>query len=65
MTIQDVYKHFGSNWSEAARELKLGRNTSRYWLKVGYIPMPMQLRIENLTRGRLIADVNKINNNKE
>ena len=65
MTINEVFKFFGENWSEVCRELKLGKNTSRYWLKIGYIPMPMQLRIQDLTDDKLIADVNKISNNKE
>lgn len=57
MTVDDVYEYFGKNWSEACRELKLGKNTSRAWVLKGYIPIYTQLRIEKLTDGKLLADV--------
>ena len=59
MSIEDVYIMFDRNWAKIARELNLGRNTAAYWRKIGYIPMPMQLKIQKITCGNLIADMNK------
>jgi len=59
MTPEDVHKYYDENWSEVCRELKLGKNTSRGWVKKGYIPMFMQFRIEEMTKGALVADVSK------
>lgn len=39
------------------RELKLGVNTYKHWMKIGYIPMPTQKRIESLTGGRFKSDL--------
>ncbi len=59
MTIQEVYDYGYRNWAATMDNFGLGRNTYQYWLRVGYIPMPMQLRIEKITNGELKADVNK------
>jgi len=59
MNVDEVYIKFDRNWAKIARELNLGRNTAAYWRKIGYIPMPMQIKIQLATRGSLIADINK------
>lgn len=59
MSPNDVFTFYDKNWSKVSRELKLGKNTTSYWRKVGYIPMPMQLKIQQRTNGELIADINK------
>ena len=43
MDSVDVLSHFGS-WTNAMRELKFGVNTYQHWVKVGYIPMPAQIK---------------------
>lgn len=55
MSIEDVYKFYQCNWSEAARKLGLSQKTHINWRKIGYIPMATQLRIQNLTDGKLKA----------
>lgn len=59
MTLDELHKFYGRNWSRVARELGLGKNTARAWIKKGYIPMHTQLRIEKLTEGKLLAEVTK------
>ena len=59
MTIEEVYAFGGCNWSNCMRELKLGQNTYQGWQRSGYIPMATQLKIERITKKKLIADVNK------
>ncbi len=61
MTIDEVFNHYKCNWGELIREVGLGVNTPRYWRKIGYIPIPMQNRIERATRGALKADYSKHN----
>lgn len=58
MDTVDVLSHFGS-WTNAMRELKFGVNTYQHWVKIGYIPMPAQIKIEKLTKKKLVADINK------
>jgi len=57
MTAQELFIAYGNNWSEMMRELKLGVNTYKHWMKIGYIPMPMQKRIEAMTGGRFKSDL--------
>ncbi len=59
MKAKEVHAAYDCNWSKCMRELGLGNNTYKYWLKHGYIPMPTQLKIEKLTDGRLKADLNR------
>ena len=59
MDIKEVHEFFEKNWTKAMRGLRLGVNTYQHWMKIGYIPMPAQMKIEKLTKGKLIADVNK------
>lgn len=59
MTIEEVHTFFEASWTKAMRGLKLGVNTYQHWVKVGYIPMPAQIKIQKLTKGKLLADINK------
>lgn len=58
MKTDEIYEHFYQNWSRAMRELGFSKNTYQAWLKNGYIPMPSQLKIEEVTNSKLIADIN-------
>jgi len=60
MKIEEVYEQYYQNWSRAMRELGFSKNTYQLWLKSGYIPMPSQLKIEETTNGKLLADVTKM-----
>lgn len=55
MTIEEIYKGYGSNWTTAMRELKLSPGAYKHWVKVGYIPPHTQRYIEAVTRGRFVA----------
>jgi len=55
MTINEVYEYYNQNWCEVSRELKIGVNSYQHWIKIGYIPRPMQVRIELKTNGKLTA----------
>lgn len=57
MTIQEVYDKFWRNWSLAMRELNMSANAYQWWLKVGYIPIQTQAKIEAITNGELVASV--------
>lgn len=56
MTIDEVYKYFGSGYQ---MKLKIGLTHANIlrWRKRGYIPIETQLRIENLTNGDLKASL--------
>lgn len=56
MNANDVKEHYVT-WANAMRKLKLGTNTYGYWLKQGYIPVIMQRKIEEVTKGKLKSDV--------
>jgi hypothetical protein len=59
MNIEEVRAYFDGSWTQAMRGLKLGVNTYQHWVKIGYIPMPAQIKIQKSTKGKLIADINK------
>lgn len=61
MKIEEVYNWFDHNWALAMRETGLSKNTYQLWLKKGYIPMHTQLRIEEATNKKLLADVSQEN----
>ena len=61
MTIPQVYDYYWRNWANAMRQLGFARNTHHYWRKIKYIPIPTQLKIEEITKGDLKADVDKSN----
>lgn len=56
MNAQDIKKYYVT-WAHAMRELDLGVNTYGYWVRQGYIPVHMQRRIEEITKGKLKSDV--------
>ncbi len=55
MKISEIHEFYGNNWTKAMRSLKLGANTYQNWVRIGYIPIPTQLKIERATRGALVA----------
>lgn len=55
MTIDDVYKYYGTGYQMQKRH-GLAQNNFKYWLKIGYIPLSTQLKIEQLTGGELEAN---------
>jgi hypothetical protein len=59
MTSDDVHKHFKNNWSDAMRKLGFSQNAYQNWLKIGYIPVATQIRIEEATNYKLKSDLTK------
>ncbi len=55
--MKDLYEYFDRNWAKMCRELGLGSNTYKNWIRLGYIPMSTQLRIEKNTNGKFRASV--------
>jgi len=53
MTIDQLIRHFGSQ-SEAARALKVSRQSVNLWKRHG-IPVSRQLQIESITDGAIKA----------
>ena len=51
MTLNQIYEHYGRNWSKTSRELKIGTTTLQNWVKRGYIPIRSQMVIEARTKG--------------
>ena len=60
MTIDEIYIHYDKNWSQVARELKIGVNTYQGWIKKGYIPIETQTKIEKQTKGLFKADLKHV-----
>ena len=52
MTIDEVYKHFGS-WNKCVKQCGFSENTPRNWKRLGYIPANAQVRLERHTNGKL------------
>jgi len=57
MTIDEIYTYYNRNWSQVARELKIGVTTYTKWLKKGYIPIETQVAIEKKTNGLFKANL--------
>lgn len=57
MTLLDVFSHFGYNWAQAMRECDLSSHTYIRWIKLGYIPIRSQARIEEKTQRVLKASL--------
>lgn len=55
MTIDEAIKYFKSGY-QLKRDYGLSSNSFGNWKKLGYIPMPTQIRLEQLTNGELKAD---------
>jgi hypothetical protein len=56
MKMKDIKNEYES-WADAMRKLGLGVNTYMYWKKIGYIPIPMQRRIEKASNGFFKSDL--------
>ena len=57
MTVTEIYEYYNNNWSEAARELKVGFTTIKGWRIRGYIPIRSQIILEKRTQGMLKARI--------
>jgi len=54
MTTDDVYEFFGSGW-KASCAIGITKSAFSAWIKRGYIPLKQQIRIQKITKGKLIA----------
>lgn len=57
MTINEIYDYYGKNWSRAMQDLRVGVNSYQYWMKVGYIPIATQIKIERRSKGLFKAEI--------
>jgi hypothetical protein len=64
MTVEDVKKYFGSTY-KFAMITGMGHSNILYWAKKGFIPLLSQLRIERATDGKLKADFNHVDYDKD
>ena len=55
MTVNDVYKYYGSA-RQCALALGLAFNTPLHWKRIGYVPLDKQMHIEKHTQGKLKAN---------
>lgn len=55
MKLNDLIQHYGSAYL-ARVAVGVSYSCFSMWKKRGFIPMLAQMRIEKLTRGKLIAD---------
>jgi hypothetical protein len=55
MTYDDVIKVFGTQ-KKVAQALGIVQPRISHWKRSGHIPPLQQLRLQNLTAGRLVAD---------
>lgn len=58
MSIDEAIKEFGSQ-AKLCSALNIHRQSIRQWRKQGYVPHKHQIKIQQLTNGRLIADLKK------
>ena len=59
MTLKELDEHFGTTYKF---KLKTGLSHTNwlYWRKLGYIPIEAQMKLEKLTDGILMADLNDL-----
>lgn len=57
MTLKEIYEHYGKNWAEVARELKIGSTTLQKWRKRGYIPIRSQMVLDKRTNSLFKARI--------
>lgn len=48
MTLEELKEYYGT-YTEMCHELRFGMNVYQYWKKIGYIPYPTQLLIQDKT----------------
>lgn len=54
MNTDEVYQFFGSCW-KASKAIGITKQGFSIWEKRGYIPLKQQIKIEKITKGKLIA----------
>lgn len=57
MKLLEVFTHFGFNWANAMRQCEFCSHTYTRWIKLGYIPIHSQAKIEEMTKGKLKASL--------
>ncbi len=57
MTIQDILAYYGNSY-KLAKITGICASNVWNWKQCGYVPISMQCRIEQLTEGKLKADLN-------
>lgn len=62
MILEEVYQFFGSA-NKAANVLNITRQAFYGWIRRGYIPLKQQIKIEKITKGKLIAKKEDANPN--
>lgn len=55
MTIDDIKGYFGSTY-KFSKKTGMAHTNYWHWTKKGYVPFMTQKRIEEITKGALIAD---------
>jgi len=55
MTVDDI-KDYYVTWQNCMRKLSLSQNAYQHWQRYGYVPLRVQLLIEEQTNGILKAD---------
>lgn len=58
MTYKETLLFYGSDY-QIAKHLGLSPTTPKHWRRIGYIPIPMQIKIEEDTKGILKAAIGK------
>jgi len=56
MTLREVLDHYGNAYA-IGKTKHFTFGAPYYWIRLGYIPIKTQMRIEHLTGGRLRADL--------
>lgn len=56
MTIDEVLKYFGNTY-RMEKEYGIAHGNVRNWRKKGYVPIMTQMKLEELTKGVLKADL--------
>jgi hypothetical protein len=59
MTIDEVLKYFKTQY-RVCKELEISRQNFTKWIEKGYIPYTQQHRLENLTEGKLKANIDDL-----
>ena len=60
MTVDEILGVYGTTY-KFAKQTGLSYANVKNWQRLGYIPMSTQKKIQLITEGRLLADVNKNN----
>ena len=63
MTLKELKDYFGSSYA-FEKSTKFSHMNYANWEKRGYIPINSQIKIEKITKGKLKANLNHLNQNK-